>query len=115
MRLSAILAASIGVATLLSITACQAPEPVQGTVVGKEHKPATQSKAKKTCSHKRQSNGKYREVCSTPTKGATAECYELEIRTKDGSEVEFCDKAAYQALDLDDPYDSTQDYSREEQ
>lgn len=116
MRYSLILASAIGGAVLLGVTACTPPTPVKGTVVEKEHKPATKGSTKKTCTKTAATEDRpSKKTCSTSVSGAKAECYELEIRTADGDEVEVCDKAAYLVLDLDDLYDSSQDYSREDQ
>ena len=110
MRFSFTLAACVGAAALLTVTGCQAPEPVKGTVVEKEHHAAKLGSEK--CGWKN-SSGKRKWSCSTS--GYKPECYELEIRLKDGSETDVCDKAAYLVLNVEDPYDSTQDYSREDQ
>lgn len=118
MRFSLALAVCIGGAALLSVTACQPSTgtEVKGTVVEKEYHPADWGTEKKVCSTPKAKRGKpSKEVCSKGITGTKDECYELKIRTEDGSEVERCDKAAYSVLDIDDPYDSTQDYSREDQ
>lgn len=118
MRLSLGLAVCIGGVALLSITACQpsTPAEIKGTVQEKEYHPAKPGTEKKTCSRTAAKKGKpSKETCSTTVTGAKAECYELEILTEDGDEVEDCNKAAYSVLDVGDPYDSTQDYNREDQ
>lgn len=113
MRISLVLAAAVGAAALFTVTGCQASEPVKGTVVEKKHEPAKPGTKTKTCRSVKQPNGTYKNVCSTAVTGAKPECYELEIRTKDGEEVEVCDKDAFLALDVDDPYDSSRNYSGE--
>lgn len=118
MRFSLVLTACVGGAMMLAVTACQPAEstPIKGTVVEKEHHPADWGTEKKVCSTTPAQKGKpSKETCSKTITGTKPECYELEIRTQDGAEVDVCDKAAYSVLDIDDPYDSSQDYSREDQ
>lgn len=124
MRFSLTLAACIGGATLLTVTACQAPEPtaeIKGTVVEKEYEPPKEQKKKVTKDKETYvigKDGKRHSTKGTVTETPTItepECYELDIETETGSVVETCDKAAYNVLDVGDTYDSSRNYNREDQ
>lgn len=129
MRFSLVLAASIGGALLFTVTSCSSPPTgpaVKGTVVEKEYEAPKKTEQKvpystTSCGNVRDSKGKTQLRCKEVFKErkqlvtTRQECFELDIRTAEGDVVEVCDKAAYFVLDVDDHYDSTRDYHREEQ
>lgn len=130
MRISSILAVAIGAPVLLVVTACgntpakakHEPAVLRGTVVEKEFEPTVYGYndvpvTKKQCTKNRKTGKK---KCKQVKTGKTrleqyviqSQCYELDIKVEDTKRVvETCNEAAFKALENDDPYDESKDYS----
>lgn len=98
---TSILLTAIVTAPLLAVVACGAThhEPIEGTVIEKEYKPA---KTKKVTGYR------------TRTVTVTSECYELDIDVDAddiGEQIAICDRDAYNTLAVGDRYSSAVDYS----
>jgi hypothetical protein len=120
MRISLALTVAVA-APVLMLTACAADsaEPVRGTVIDKEHEPAKYDRRTVDVTKERTRNKKGVRSCTSVKVGTKkvrslvkAECYELDILTKDDGVVQICDEDAYKALDVKDRYSSKQDYTK---
>lgn len=125
MRKCLVLAALVA-APALAVVACQSNhhdmrQKTTGEVVEKKYKPpVTKNKEELRNREPYTLDDKKNEVehevitvTETPLTTVRPECYQLTIRTDGNKVIDVCDKAAYKALDVGDPYDSLHDYRKD--